>query len=144
MLTITVHSTPAPQGSKKFLGIRGGHAILAESSKKVKPWREAVKWAALEAMTAQKRVRIIGPVTIQIDFYLLKPASAPKRRETFPDKKPDVDKLVRSTFDALKDAGVYEDDSRVISLTARKLFAGSEWPGALQSAGAIIRVQAYS
>jgi crossover junction endodeoxyribonuclease RusA len=52
MLTFTVRGTPAPQGSKSFKGIHGGHAVLAESSKKVKPWRMDVK-AVAEAMHAR-------------------------------------------------------------------------------------------
>ena len=35
---------PAPQGSKRHVG----HGILLEQSKKVKPWREAIKYAFYE------------------------------------------------------------------------------------------------
>ena len=44
VITIRVYGTPAPQGSKRHVG-RG---VMVESSKKVKPWREAVKQAALD------------------------------------------------------------------------------------------------
>ena len=37
---------------------------------------------------------------------------------------PDVDKLVRSTMDALTKAGLYDDDRRVARLTASKTYAG--------------------
>jgi len=46
--------------------------------------------------------------------------------------------LKRSTKDALKDAGVYEDDSRVVSVLAYKVFAGEEGESALP--GAAIKV----
>ena len=48
MITITVYGMPGPQGSKRFVGTRGGRGVMVESSAKVKPWREAVKHAARE------------------------------------------------------------------------------------------------
>jgi Holliday junction resolvase RusA-like endonuclease len=41
-------------------------------------------------------------------FTLKKPRSAPKRRPSWPDRRPDIDKLLRSTFDALVSAGAIE------------------------------------
>lgn len=125
-----VYGDPAPQGSKRHVG-RG---VMIESSKKVKPWREAVVFAAREAGG-----RIAGPVRVQVVFTLRKPASAPKRRRTWPDKKPDLDKLLRSTFDALVTAGTIEDDARIVDVSARKAFPGEE-VGSLDVLGAVIRV----
>lgn len=147
-MQITVYGIPAPQGSKRFVGLsKSGRGILAESSKKVKPWREAVKWAALEARALEhskdevEGVRFVGPVSVSITFTLPKPKSAPKSRVTYPDRKPDIDKLVRSTFDALTEAGVLEDDARVVELTAAKVFPG-EGDGSLEVPGAVIVVEA--
>lgn len=36
---------------------------------------------------------LLAPSTVVIDFYLPRPASAPKHR-TLPDRRPDLDKLV--------------------------------------------------
>lgn len=44
MTTFHVAGIPAPQGGKSGY-IRGGHVVLVESSKKVKPWRAAVAQA---------------------------------------------------------------------------------------------------
>jgi Holliday junction resolvase RusA-like endonuclease len=52
-------------------------------------------------------------------------ASAPK----FVAVKPDVDKLIRAVLDALTDAGVFRDDSRVVQVSATKIYADK--PGAL-------------
>lgn len=49
-LRIVVYGQPAPMGSKRFMGTRGGKGVLVESSKAVKPWREAVKHAAIAAI----------------------------------------------------------------------------------------------
>lgn len=132
ILDIDVHGTPAPQGSKRHVG----NGIMVESSAKVKPWREAVKAAVptVEGVFG-------GAVSVEIAFNLARPKghhgtgnnanrlrpSAPRR----PAVKPDIDKLVRSTLDALKDAGVYRDDSQVVNLAARKFYAmPGETPGA--------------
>lgn len=144
-MTITVYGTPAPQGSKSFKGIHGGKAILVESSKAVKPWRQAVVAAALDACETQCREKgahspcVSGPVSVQMIFTMPKPKSAPKRCVTHPDKKPDIDKLCRSTLDSLVTTGVIEDDSRVVELNASKVFPG-EGPGSLRVPGAVICV----
>ncbi len=131
MIEIRVIGTPGPQGSKRFVG-RG---VMIESSKKVKPWREAVVWAAREA--AEK---VLGPVICEMVFSLQRPKSE-KKSVTVPAKKPDLSKLVRSTEDALTDAGAWEDDARVVGLAnTRKVFAGGSDPDALDVPGAVIRI----
>ncbi len=141
MIEITVYGTPAPQGSKRFLGIKGGRGILVESSKAVKPWREAVKWAALTAKNGAPPIP--GPVRVEMIFTITKPKSAPKGRRTFPDKKPDLSKLVRSTEDALVDAGVIQDDARIIDCLSSKVFPG-EGASSLATPGAVIRIRTAS
>jgi crossover junction endodeoxyribonuclease RusA len=134
---IRVIGLPAPQGSKRLIGhTRAGRGILVESSAKVKPWREAVKYAALET----RECCINGPVDVEMVFTLPKPKSAPKKRRTWPDRKPDLSKLIRSTEDALTDAGVWEDDARVVHCDAAKVFPG-EHPDALAVPGAVIRIK---
>jgi Holliday junction resolvase RusA-like endonuclease len=133
-MKLTVYGLPAPKGSKSFKGMsKAGHAIMVESSKKVKPWAEAVKWAALEWGFLK------GPVQIEMVFTLPKPKSAPKRWKTWPDRKPDIDKLCRSTLDALVAVGAIEDDARVIRLLALKVFPG-EHADALDVPGAVITI----
>lgn len=147
MIEITVYGTPAPQGSKRFVGhAKSGRGILIESSKAVKPWREAVKFAALEAMEAGSlsvgspcNGALVGAVRVCMAFTLPKPKSAPKGRKTWPDRKPDLSKLIRSTEDALTDAGVWEDDARVVGCDASKYYPG-EGLNALDRPGAIIRI----
>ena len=135
--TITVHGKPAPQGSKRHVG-RG---VMVESSTKVKPWREAVKHAALAAVHPTGFRRLDGPVRLDIVFVFDKPKAAPKRRRTWPITRAsgDIDKLQRSTFDALTDAGLFRDDAQVVDVHARKVYTDD--PDApLQVPGAVIRV----
>lgn len=132
-MKIVVYGMPAPQGSKRHVG----KGILVESSKKVKPWRQDVKAAALAARNGAPPID--GPVSLHIVFTLPKPKSAPKTKRTYPDRKPDIDKLLRSTLDALTEAGVFTDDARVISVRATKVFP-NEGEQSMDAPGAVIYV----
>jgi crossover junction endodeoxyribonuclease RusA len=135
LIEIRVIGTPAPQGSKRaFVNKYTGRAAMVESSSKVKPWRESVKYAA-----HAHGARLVGPVSVELVFTLPKPKSAPKTRRTWPDRKPDVDKLTRSTLDALVQAGTIEDDARVVRLSAAKKYP-LEGDDSLDVPGAVIRV----
>ncbi len=140
-VVLVVYGTPAPQGSKKFVGVRGGRGVLVESSKKVKPWREDVKAAAEEYIEPRRPwVPLDGPLVARMVFTMRKPASAPKRRRTWPQSAPDLSKLVRSTEDALSDAGLWRDDSRVVEyVRVAKVFPGED-ADALDSPGCRIEV----
>lgn len=146
-LEFTVHHRPAPQGSKRHVG--GGR--LLEQSKRVGPWRLAVHTAARAALLVgpksvwpgdlEHRPPLDGPLSIEVVFTVRKPASAPKRRISWPTTRDsgDIDKLLRSTFDALTTAGAIADDSRIVEVSARKVFPG-EGLDALETPGAVIRV----
>jgi hypothetical protein len=152
-LHLTVFGTPAPQGSKRGF-VRNGQVRLVESSPDVKPWREAVKQAALDKLfergtnyvdpdDGQTKIRpapaMDGPLGIEVVFTVRKTADRPKTKRSWPDRKPDIDKLLRSTFDALSDAGAWRDDARVVEVHAFKVFPG-EHALALHTPGAWIRV----
>jgi crossover junction endodeoxyribonuclease RusA len=135
---ITVRGIPAPQGSKTQWG--------AESSKKVRPWREAVRGKAQDALDNGEQP-IAGPVAVRIAFYLPRPKShyytgkrAGVLRDDAPDycdKRPDVDKLVRSTLDALTSAGAYADDARVARLIVDKKYGSDTFVGAVIMLGPV-------
>lgn len=135
---------PAPQGSKKHIG--GGR--LVEMSKKVKPWRQAVSRAAIAAQARLGEWEPLdGPLTVLFEFWMPRPVSHPKTKRTWPVGPPDLDKLCRSTFDALTSSGTIHDDSRAIELVARKFFVPTDERHALEGdsaqPGALIRVGHY-
>lgn len=109
---------------------------MVESSKKVKPWRQDVKYAALEAIKGVEGLPHDGPIRVQVTFTLAKPKSAKKGASAC--KKPDIDKLIRSTFDAIGEAGVWTDDSRVIGLRCFKCYVGDLY--SLPTPGATIQI----
>ena len=143
-IEIIVLGTPAPQGSKhgyavKAKGAYTGKVAQVESSAKVKPWRMAVKYAALEALPTRDGSAILtGAVSLEVTFRLPRPkghygtgrnagtikATAPRR----PASRPDLDKLLRSTLDALGEAGVWLDDSQVVTVVGTKHYANNDEP----------------
>ena len=113
-LEIFIDGAPAPQGSKRHVG----HGILVESSKKVKPWREAVTGQ----ICASQRygLTLKGPIRVEAVFHLPRPK---RPKSPAPITYPDLDKLLRSTFDGIVMAWLIEDDSYITQVTASKVYA---------------------
>jgi crossover junction endodeoxyribonuclease RusA len=122
-LTIDVSGEPASQGSHSVINGR----IVQVNSTKHKKWRNAVAFAALDLVTDDWEL-IDEPVELTVIFYLPRPKSVLDR--AYPAVMPDLDKLVRAVGDSLSGV-VYVDDSRIISLTAKKLYADDRGPGAV-------------
>ena len=137
MITIRVYGLPGPMGSKRFVGLsKSGKGLMIESSKAVKPWREAVKWAAIQSGARG----LDGPLWVSMVFTIKKPKSAPKRKRTWPATKPDLSKLARSTEDAISDSGVWADDARVVEyLRLAKVYPGED-RDALDRPGCLITI----
>lgn len=116
MITVVVHDEPKPQGSKVgFIGKHTGKVIVRDDNKPaLANWRGAVRDATVKARGDQAPLE--GGVLLAVTFTLRKPLSAPKTRFTVPWKKPDLDKLLRSTFDGLKAGGAYQDDAQVVEV----------------------------
>lgn len=113
------YGTPAPQGSKRHLG----NGVMVEMSKKVKPWREDVKQAALNLREAGAPC-LDGPLAVRMVFTLPRPKTATKRR-TCPDRTPDLSKLCRAAEDSITTAGLWADDARVVDyIRLAKVWAG--------------------
>lgn len=131
-LVVNVTGTPAPQGSKRAFVVNG-HAVLTESSTKVKPWRQDVVAAVHNTLAETEWTVPAGPVQVDIVFYLARPRyhyrTGKRAHELKPDapvwvdKKPDKDKLERATCDALTTSGVIRDDAQIASGTVQKRYA---------------------
>ena len=115
---INVVGIPAPQGSKKSIG----NNRFVETSKKLPAWRKAVKEAAEKV--ADKP--FTDAVKVDVVFYMPRPKTVTRPRPIVP---PDVDKLLRSTFDALTQAGVWSDDALVCKGSWDEVYADSREPG---------------
>jgi crossover junction endodeoxyribonuclease RusA len=132
VITFTVAGMPpAPQGSKRHVG----NGRMIESSKNVKPWRFLVQQAAV----ALNQPTITGPVSLSCIFLFPRPKSHYTTKgilkpsaPTYHSVKPDGSKCLRSTEDALVDAGLLQDDARIaISSHTKRYTTPSEHPGAI-------------
>lgn len=123
VLSFRTRDLPRPQGSKRPVGRRkNGSTILVEESD-VKPWRQAVRSDAREAMRGAPPWAV--PVCADLTFVMPRPKSGPRSAPGGPyDSAPDVDKLCRAVLDALSGVA-YDDDRRVVDLRARKRVQGA-------------------
>lgn len=121
-VSFVVDGVPIPQGSKTAFVV-GRRAVVTDANKaKLKPWREAVKVAAGEALRVSGGVSFVGPVRVSVRFAFVRPVSVKGR--VWPSVKPDVDKLVRAILDGMTDSGLIKDDALVVELVAVKVYAG--------------------
>jgi Holliday junction resolvase RusA-like endonuclease len=132
-LRFTIYCTPVPQGSKRgwvIPGKNGGkpRAIISDDNTKTVPYRQAVTQTIvhdmqqhrLESPWAIKHV----PVKLSLQFYFSKPPTAKKSRFC-PSVKPDIDKLIRSTMDAMTGT-IFKDDAQVVELQTSKHYGVPE------------------
>ena len=123
-----VLGVPAPQGSKTRMP---NGALLEAGSQtgrqKHRAWRTAV---AETAHQHRPETPLDGPLLVRLELRMPRPKA--RKTALYCDRKPDADKIARSCLDALTDAGVVIDDSRVVELTIVKMYADptDPWTGA--------------
>ena len=140
-MRLIVHGIPASQGSKKFVGrTKEGRGILADASKRTKPWRRDVMDAAISA-----NLRVAGPVRLGLAFTFPRPKSlsSPKKAALPHSVKPDVSKLARAVEDALVEAGVIDDDARIQGYDFLEKFYPGQGDRALDRPGVLISIAAF-
>lgn len=114
-MSFVVYGTPRPQGSMRGF-VRNGRAHLTSDNRNLKPYRQEV---AQTAMLSRPKL-LSGPVFVRLRFYFAKPKSYPASR-TEHTVKPDVDKLIRAVFDAVK--GIcWLDDAQAVDAGGRKFY----------------------
>jgi crossover junction endodeoxyribonuclease RusA len=125
---------PAPQGSKEYVGKnKNGTAILIETCKRLKEWRDFVTSVAIDLDVPM----IESAVSMSVVFMFQRPKShfnkkglksnAPRHMTVRPDR----DKLLRAIGDSLTGV-LYKDDSYIVDgNTSKRYCIGDELPGAL-------------
>jgi crossover junction endodeoxyribonuclease RusA len=85
--------------------------------KGLKPWRQEIAGAAvaLRAVMIPKH----QAVTMSLDFFFERPASVSIRKRPHMVTAPDLDKLQRAVFDAIKGILIH-DDAQIVDVGAHK------------------------
>ena len=121
-VSLSVTGNPASQGSHAIMHGR----IVQVNSSKHKAWRKAIVQEAI-AILPDDWQPIDEPCELIVNFYLPKPKTVDRQ---LPSVSPDLDKLIRAVGDSLTDSGIVIDDSRIVRISARKLYAEGIEPGA--------------
>jgi Holliday junction resolvase RusA-like endonuclease len=141
-LVLDVFGLPASQGNKTGYVVPGKdgakpRAVLVEGKgktgrKRIREWRADVREAAAGALAARVVAglpdTIDEPISVSVTFYFPAVSSDPYR--TRHSTKPDIEKVLRATFDPLVQSGLIADDARICSVTATKRYAIDRSPGA--------------
>lgn len=127
-LHFTVHGVIAGQGNHRT----NQYGATYETTKNHKPWREAVKGAAEDAIKAAGWDLAKGPIAVLTVWQYPRPPShygtgrnaevLKPSSPAWPTTKTDLDKLCRATFDAMTDAGVYRDDKLIVMADLTKVW----------------------
>jgi len=120
-VSFSVTGDPASQGSHAIMQGR----IVQVNSSKHKAWRKAIAEAANQSLPDNWTL-IDDPCELVVNFYMPKPKTVTR---PLPSVSPDLDKLIRAVGDSLTGT-VITDDSRIVRISARKLYAEGIEPGA--------------
>lgn len=124
MITLEVVGDPAPQGSKRVFNGR----VVEAAGQRLKIWRKAIA-AACEPYTGENIY--LGPVRLEVDFYLARPKSVKQSKRPLPIVPPDLDKLLRAVGDGIGQSEmIWGDDSQIVQIVGSKQYADERDPGA--------------
>lgn len=112
------------------------------TAKKLASWDVAVRHAAIDAVVTLGDAAPTGPLfvdiplAVEMTFRMARPSGHWSKRgglklsaPVAPSVTPDIDKIVRSTLDSITGL-IFDNDSRVVELVARKIYAEPGTEGA--------------
>ena len=136
-VTFRVDSVPVAQPRQRHRVITSKGRAFAQNYTPAKhpatQYKSDVRMAA--AVAHPTSGHLSGGLHVDVLFVMPRPSSLVWKKRPMPreahTKKPDIDNLLKSTFDALKDL-MWRDDSQVSAVTACKVIAsGDETPHVL-------------
>lgn len=128
-MTLVIHGKPAPQPRVRAYR-RGEHAGVYTPS-----MADAWKGQVMLAAGLYRGQFTTGPLRLEVEFYLPRPRA--RKNDDYVTVKPDLDNLLKSTMDALSNAGVWHDDAQVAAIVSTKRYESAN-----QAIGAVIRLEA--
>ena len=122
-ITLCIVGEPFAKGRPKLTSYPFPHAITPKAT------REAEKMvrAAISEQLARLSPRpalLAGPLKVSLIFRKSKPKSAPKTREIYPIKKPDIDNYAKLYLDCMNGL-LFADDAQITELYLKKEFKGN-------------------
>ncbi len=140
-ISFDILGTPAPKGSNRAMLIGGKARFVpggsAVNQNALRSWADSVRHEVQSCSHGQAGPLYTQvPLVVAITFRLKRPgghwaksgglkSSAPQ----YPTVKPDIDKLIRSTLDAMSGV-VFDDDARIVDTICRKEYAQPGQEGA--------------
>lgn len=124
-IKLTIEGEPVGKGRPRVT-LRGKftHTYTPE---KTKNYERLIQNAYLSSYTYEDMLE--GPIKAELKAYFPIPDSIPKKKKPYllnnyekHTKKPDIDNIVKSVFDALNDLA-FTDDSHIVELSAKKLYS---------------------
>jgi crossover junction endodeoxyribonuclease RusA len=128
-ITLIIHERPAPQPRVRAYR-RGDHAGVYTPDSAA-AWKSQVTLAAIP----HRGLFTTGPLQLDVEFYLPRPQA--HKHDDYVAVKPDLDNLLKSTMDALSNAGVWHDDAQVAAVVMSKRYERAN-----QTVGAVIKLGA--
>jgi hypothetical protein len=136
VISLEVHGTPAPKGSMRAISIGGRGRVIPGGSKANQrsqhAWVKAIRDAMAALGDGPYPIYADAPLEVHLLFKLERPTAHYGVRGLKPSaplhpmvRRDDIDKLARSTLDALTGL-LYDDDGRIVTLVCTKQYARSE------------------
>ncbi|MGE5801579.1 MAG: RusA family crossover junction endodeoxyribonuclease [Gemmatimonadota bacterium] len=137
MIVLDVLGTPAPKGSSRAFFKAGMKraVIVKDNDARQRGWDAAVRFEAQQIAKLNSTdyshapMFVDKPLAVVITFRITRPARHWAKRgglkpsaPAVPATKPDIDKLARTTLDAMI-GSIFDDDSRIVSLAINKRYA---------------------
>jgi Holliday junction resolvase RusA-like endonuclease len=124
LIELAILGNPVPQGRPRFA--RVGKFVRTYDPKESVAWKDSIKLQAIALIRNNYAdwQLLSGPVNLNCEFYISRPASVSVKKRPEPTVKPDLDNLLKAVKDALKGI-IWVDDSQVTRLSAMKIYSGT-------------------
>lgn len=128
MIAFRVVGDPRPKGSTTAFRNRSTGRMVYKQASRADSRRAFDEWVQIVTLGARVatggRDPYDGPVWLTTRFWMPRPQRT--KFGAWPAGLPDLDKLVRTVGDCLVKGGALTDDSRIVQITATKLWADDE------------------
>ena len=120
-ITFRVEGVPIPQPRHRA-SFRGGFArMYIEKSHAIHHWKHLIARQAFEL------IENVIEHCVKVDVLFVFKAKRKSEIGNFKSSKGDIDNYLKAALDALTDAGMWNDDSQVVQVSAAKMFGATPY-----------------